>query len=266
MDIDLQAVFPGAPQRFLDRIHTSDGCWEWQGFIRANGYGEYWKDGRTHLAHRVAYEYAHGEIPKDHEIDHVTTRGCVTRACVNPEHLEAVTHTENMHRQGDAAPSNRAPKNLEQLKEAGKPFRFTDPEVARQAALKSAEVRRAKAQAKQAEAQVELERQQRVTQVLLAPPQDGLAARTREATVQILESLLTGDIPIRNGKEAADLISTLHAVERLEQGLPTSQSVNITSTIDQLKQRLLASPSAAQDAGYAPIDAEEEEAPPPSCE
>jgi hypothetical protein len=57
------------------------------------------RDGYAHvghhdLAHRKAYTDAFGPIPEGLEIDHL----CRVRHCVNPDHLEAVTHVENMRR------------------------------------------------------------------------------------------------------------------------------------------------------------------------
>lgn len=46
------------------------------------------------LAHRVAYTLAVGSIPDGLEIDHL----CFVPACVNPDHLEAVTGLENKRR------------------------------------------------------------------------------------------------------------------------------------------------------------------------
>lgn len=43
------------------------------------------------MAHRFYYEKAYGEIPAGIVIDHK----CRTRSCVRPDHLQAVTTTEN---------------------------------------------------------------------------------------------------------------------------------------------------------------------------
>ena len=72
-------------------------CWVWMGCTLKNGYGKIGrgraKDG-TALAHRIAYELYRGPIPDELELDHL----CRNRWCVNPAHLEAVSHRENMLR------------------------------------------------------------------------------------------------------------------------------------------------------------------------
>lgn len=79
--------FSGDPQCFMGNVLITESCWEWQGRLDPRGYGRY--AGR--LAHRISYELLRGPIPSGLELDHL----CRVRNCVNPDHLEPVTHREN---------------------------------------------------------------------------------------------------------------------------------------------------------------------------
>ena len=80
--------------RLEDKILIDDGCWEWDGAKYGTGYGVVsWQKKNTH-AHRVVYELLVGPIPEGLELDHL----CRNRGCVRPDHLEPVTHAENVRR------------------------------------------------------------------------------------------------------------------------------------------------------------------------
>lgn len=86
-------------ERFQKYFQEADGCWMWQGKKWHNGYGAFYVGGgrsgpKVIGAHRFAWEMVNGPIPDGLEIDHL----CKTRACVNPAHMEVVTHAENMRR------------------------------------------------------------------------------------------------------------------------------------------------------------------------
>ena len=82
-------------QRFMSEVTvTSDECWMWAGRLDKDGYGLFRVAGRDVRAYAFAYEMWIGSVPEGLEIDHT----CRYRACVNPAHLEAVTHRENVLR------------------------------------------------------------------------------------------------------------------------------------------------------------------------
>ena len=66
-------------------VHTTK-CWWWTGFTDPAGCGRIKLEGRSELAHRVAYRIYRGAIPAGHEVRH----GCGRNWCVNPDHLELV--------------------------------------------------------------------------------------------------------------------------------------------------------------------------------
>jgi len=54
--------------------------------------------GKDYYVHRLAYEMDKGPIPEGLVIDHVASRGCKFRDCIEPTHLEAVSQQENLLR------------------------------------------------------------------------------------------------------------------------------------------------------------------------
>jgi hypothetical protein len=74
-------------------------CWLWTGHQGDRGYAPRGRQGAYHFAYRWA-----GKIcPPGYELDHL----CRNPGCVNPDHLEPVTHHVNILR-GDAPPARAA--------------------------------------------------------------------------------------------------------------------------------------------------------------
>jgi hypothetical protein len=94
------------PRRLRARSRvTPDGCWRWEGKVSVKGYATLRHDGATHAAHRVAYLVFIGPIPYGYDVDHrchnedltcFAGNDCLHRRCVNPEHLVAVPHGDNV--------------------------------------------------------------------------------------------------------------------------------------------------------------------------
>jgi hypothetical protein len=71
---------------------TSTGCILWIGAKNNHGYGRFTMNGKGILAHRASYEITHGKIPDGLFVLHK----CDVPACINPDHLELGTQTDNM--------------------------------------------------------------------------------------------------------------------------------------------------------------------------
>jgi hypothetical protein len=81
-------------ERALSKIDVGL-CWEWTATVHPKtGYGYFWYNGRTGLAHRFMWEELVGPIPPGYQIDHL----CLNRKCVNPDHLQCVPQRVNLDR------------------------------------------------------------------------------------------------------------------------------------------------------------------------
>jgi hypothetical protein len=83
----------GAQRRFDAKVMKAGPCWLWVGST-CDGYGYFKAGGTRYLAHRWLWERVRGPVPASYELDHL----CRVRNCVNPDHLEPVSHRENVRR------------------------------------------------------------------------------------------------------------------------------------------------------------------------
>jgi hypothetical protein len=84
-----------AIERFQKLIRIlPNGCWLWLGTVVGSGYGQFWDGTKKVYAHIWSYEHFVGPVPDGKELGHLPD--CHNRLCVNPGHLHAVTHRENL--------------------------------------------------------------------------------------------------------------------------------------------------------------------------
>jgi hypothetical protein len=87
-----------APERFWKKVHKTEGCWQWTGSKKEDGYGFFVYQGRTTRAHRVALILSGVDVP-DYDggsatglvVDHI----CKNVSCVRPDHLRLVPQADN---------------------------------------------------------------------------------------------------------------------------------------------------------------------------
>lgn len=89
----------------LDHYTDKSGeCWIWTGNKHPSGYGMLTWEGRPRYAHRLWFEQLHGQVAAGMDIDHM----CRNPSCVNPAHLQAVSHKQNGENQTNLQDNNKS--------------------------------------------------------------------------------------------------------------------------------------------------------------
>lgn len=101
-------------RRFEAKFRANDyGCWVWQAHAdKKDGYGQFKVNGVVQRAHRASWMIYRGPIEPGLDIDHKCDKveggpERPNRRCVNPEHLEPVTHAENLSRMRESGAAAR---------------------------------------------------------------------------------------------------------------------------------------------------------------
>jgi transposase-like protein len=106
---------------FLSNVKKTAKCWFWIGHTNPAGYGMIWDNARKRkvLAHRYSYERVNGAVGRGLIVRHK----CDVTLCVNPEHLDIGTRSDNSQ---DASSRNRSGN---QFSKHGTPRVFTNEEA-----------------------------------------------------------------------------------------------------------------------------------------
>lgn len=91
-------------ERFWAKVDRRgpEECWLWKGSTtESHGfvYGTCTMGTEHYKPHRVAFALVRGSINAELTLDHVESRGCTSKLCCNPWHMEEVTESENTLRQ-----------------------------------------------------------------------------------------------------------------------------------------------------------------------
>jgi hypothetical protein len=108
--------------RLLERksINLETGCWEWAGYVQANGYGQISYLGKLTYVHRVS---ACVFLGFDLNSDLFVLHKCDNRLCFNPDHLFIGTQSDNIQDAVSKGKSNLSKVTIDQVREIRKLYK-----------------------------------------------------------------------------------------------------------------------------------------------
>lgn len=103
-----EKLLESLPKHLLAWDVDEYGCWI-SHKRRKNGYAQATTlNGKLASRYQLIWEHFNGNVPKGLELDHTCNRG--PEGCINPYHLELVTHRENLLRSTRTIPSKNLAK------------------------------------------------------------------------------------------------------------------------------------------------------------
>lgn len=89
---DNMPIMDDLQERFWSRVKTGPGCWVWTGHRNDRGYGVALRKGVRLRAHRLAWTFTRGPVPRGKMVLHT----CDNPPCVRPSHLFIGTNQDNI--------------------------------------------------------------------------------------------------------------------------------------------------------------------------
>lgn len=86
--------------RFWAKVEKTEACWNWKGHVDSNGYGRF----HHSYAHRYSLLINRPALIGIQQVDH----RCHNKACVNPDHLRAVTNKQNQENRRGANKNSKS--------------------------------------------------------------------------------------------------------------------------------------------------------------
>jgi len=88
---------------------VGNGCLLWKGSTSLNGYGYIGINKKNWRTHRLAYYLINDALPAP---GYIVGHKCDVRRCCNPDHLEAITHDENMRQMAERGRAKKMGKPM----------------------------------------------------------------------------------------------------------------------------------------------------------
>lgn len=101
---EVHKMYSSPDEAVQHRVKRAGSCLIWTGYINRDGYARFQTPDGLKMVHRYVWERSKGTIPEGLEVNHT----CFNRACINLDHLELVTKSQNAQYRRGAQPNSKS--------------------------------------------------------------------------------------------------------------------------------------------------------------